>query len=100
MPLREFMVKGLQVGPARGRRVKGVDSVTGLEEPRDARFLRFLPSCNFWFLFSSLPPVLDSFIFDFSSSDAEHECRNASSGQPVSSEGGLAFVLGLLHHDN
>ena len=60
LPLCEFMVKGLKVCPARGRhrtRSEGVNSMTGLEERWEARFLRFLPSCNFWFLlFPSLCP--------------------------------------------
>jgi len=45
MHLWEFMVKGLTVCPARGgrrRSSEGVNSVTGLEERWEARFLRFL----------------------------------------------------------
>lgn len=51
----EFVVKELSLCPAGGTRCssmgpKGLNSGVGLQERCDARFLRFLPNCDFWFL--------------------------------------------------
>lgn len=51
----EFMVKGRNRCPARGTQCistcsESPNSVMGLQERCDARFLRFLANCNFWFL--------------------------------------------------